>query len=97
MDIKNDTKQLDDGTQLPAGGTVEAPGLSIVWADGEEEGTTPEAVVEAVIQRLTFQQEACERRLQCIEHARALAKLNDALHNLKQRTERRALGPAHEA
>lgn len=80
----------------PAGGTVRGVGLKIDWQNGplgrgedrkEPNGAFVETVVAAVLQRIEYYQGHEDFR--CRENSLAITKLEEALHWLNARTERR--------
>jgi hypothetical protein len=84
-----------DSKGNPAGGFVEGIGLRIDWQKGplgrgeerqEPNGAFVETVIFAALQRLQFYQES---EFSCRENALAITKIEEALHWLKARTERR--------
>ena len=99
INAQNFTRTAPDGTEFPAGGTVEAEGLSIRWQKGplrgpdgamqEPNGTFVESVIAAAVQRIEWYQTACGKRFACRENALAITKLEEALHWLNARTQRR--------
>ena len=81
----------------PAGGSFKATGVEIHWQDGplreqgsdepaEPNGAFVETVIEAARQRLEFYQ---GMQFSCRENALAITKLEEALHWLNARTQRR--------
>lgn len=97
-----------DANGNPAGGQTFGVGINILWQNGPL-GTGPdkkppngafvEAVIEAVIGRITFYQTASEGRFACPENAEALKHLRLALAALDARTaarERRGVEGKHE-
>lgn len=79
----------------PTGGYVEGIGLRIDWQDGplgregeraEPNGAFPETVIAAVIQRIEFYQAS---EFKCRENEIAITKLEEALHWLNHRTQKR--------
>ncbi len=79
----------------PTGGSVSGVGLSIAWQDGplgrdgdrkEPNGAFTETVIAAVIQRIEFFQQS---KFRCRENALAVTKLEEALHWLNYRTQKR--------
>jgi hypothetical protein len=79
----------------PAGGSVRGTGLSIDWQNGplgrgedriEPNGAFVETVIAAAIQRIEYYQTL---QFKCRENALAITKLEEALHWLKARTNRR--------
>lgn len=84
-----------DDVGNPTGGTVEGVGLHIAWQDGPlgrgEERLAPngafvETVILAALQRIEFYQNS---KFRCRENAIAITKLEEALHWLNARTNRR--------
>jgi|SRR3972149_3509180 len=80
---------------VPSGGHVEGVGLHIKWQSGPlplgQNGAFVETVLEAARQRLEFFQTACDRKFACRENALAITKIEEALHWLNHRTERRTV------
>ena len=79
----------------PAGGIVGGVGLSINWQNGplgrgderiEPNGAFVETVISAALQRIQYYQES---KFNCRENYFAAAKLEEALHWLNSRTQRR--------
>lgn len=79
----------------PDGGTVKGTGLDIQWQNGplgrgpdriEPNGAFVETVIDAAIQRIEYYQGS---QFNCRENALALTKLEEALHWLNSRTNRR--------
>ena len=79
----------------PAGGMVEGVGLSINWQNGplgrdedriEPNGAFVETVISAALQRIEYYQGT---KFKCRENALAVTKLQEALHWLNSRTQRR--------
>ena len=84
-----------DGQGKPAGGYVESIGLRIDWQDGplgrdgsriEPNGAFVETVIAAALQRIEFYQSG---EFKCRENAIAITKLEEALHWLNHRTQKR--------
>jgi hypothetical protein len=84
-----------DSRGNPAGGTVDAVGLQITWQNGplgrgadriEPNGCFVETVIAAAKQRIEHYQQS---RFNCRENALAITKLDEALHWLNARTQRR--------
>jgi len=74
-----------DDDDNPAGGHVFGCGFTICWQDGPRgEGATPEAVLDAVRNRLAFFQQDSD--LACAETAEAIAGIYIALDALDRRT-----------
>jgi hypothetical protein len=89
-------ENFDDDNGKPAGGYVEGTGLAIEWQNGplgrvgsldriEPNGAFVETVLEAVQQRIEYYQ----TRFPCRENALAVTKIEEALHWLNARTNRR--------
>lgn len=88
------TNELDsDGN--PAGGKVYGVGIDIEWQNGplgrgderiEPNGAFVEGVIEAALQRIEHYQST---KFRCRENALAITKLEEALHWLNARTNRR--------
>ena len=83
---------------VPAGGTVRGTGIDITWQNGplgrgegrtEPNGAFVEGVILAALQRIEWYQTACDRKFACRENALAITKLEEALHWLNARTNRR--------
>jgi hypothetical protein len=79
----------------PAGGSVTGIGLYINWQDGPlgrgdervlPNGAFVETVIAAAIQRIEYYQTL---QFKCRENALAITKLEEALHWIKARTNRR--------
>ena len=84
-----------DGNGRPAGGSVSGTGLSIQWQDGPlgrdadrkaPNGAFVETVIAAALQRIEHYQSS---QFKCRENALAITKLEEALHWLHSRTNRR--------
>jgi len=94
LNIPTCANNLDEHGR-PAGGTVSGVGIDIVWQngplgrDGERippNGAFVESVVYAALQRIEHYQSG---QFQCRENALAVTKLEEALHWLNARTNRR--------
>lgn len=82
----------------PTGGTVKGTGLDIRWQEGalkepdgtekEPNGAFVETVISSCVQRLEYFQES---KFKCRENALAITKLEEALHWLNWRTQKREL------
>ena len=79
----------------PAGGVVTGVGLSIEWQNGPlgrgddrlaPNGAFVETVISAALQRIEYYQST---KFKCRENALAITKLEEALHWLNARTNRR--------
>lgn len=79
----------------PAGGVVTGVGLSIEWQNGPlgrgadrlaPNGAFVETVIAAALQRIEYYQSG---KFKCRENALAITKLEEALHWLNARTNRR--------
>lgn len=79
----------------PAGGMYNAEGLNLMWqcgplgrGDGRREpnGTFVESVIEAARLRLEYYQDS---RFACVENARAIRCMEEALLHLESRTQAR--------
>lgn len=90
-----EAENYNDKNGNPAGGYVEAVGLSINWQDrplgrGEDRrpvnGAFVETVIVAAIQRLQFYQEG---KFACDANHQAITKLAKALEILQERTRER--------
>lgn len=90
------TNYLDDEGR-PAGGFVRGTGLRIVWQNGplgapddpdrqEPNGAFVETVIAAAKQRIEHYNEG---QFACRENSLAITKLDEALHWLNARTQRR--------
>lgn len=84
-----------DANGNPTGGNVRGVGLNIDWQDGplgrgedrqEPNGAFTETVIAAVVQRIEFFQQS---KFRSRENAIAITKLEEALHWLNARTQRR--------
>lgn len=84
-----------DAEGRPAGGFVQGVGLSVSWQNGplgrdeariEPNGAFVETVIAAAKQRIEHYQES---GFSCRENALAITKLEEALHWLNARTQRR--------
>ncbi len=84
-----------DVNNNPTGGTVRGTGIHIDWQDGplgrgearqEANGAFVEGVIESAITRLEFYQEGA---FSCRENALAITKLEEAMHWLASRTQKR--------
>lgn len=91
LTVKND---LDDNGN-PAGGNVVGTGIYIEWQRGplgrgedriEPNGAFVEGVIEGALQRIEHYQSG---KFACRENAIAITKLEEALHWLNARTNRR--------
>ena len=96
MKDKFTAENRDDANGNPAGGKVEGAGLLIEWQNGplgrgedrkEPNGAFVETVIAAVIHRIEYYQG--NNKFRCRENALAVTKLEEALHWLNSRTERR--------
>lgn len=88
-------ENLKDENDNPTGGSVRGVGLSIDWQNGplgrdgdrkEPNGAFVETVIAAAAQRIEAYQAS---KFKCRENALALTKLEEALHWLNARTNRR--------
>ena len=95
MSQQFDAINNDDEEGRPAGGAVNGTGLQIVWQNGplgngsnrvEPNGAFVETVIAAALQRLEYYQ---TKSYSCRENALAITKLEEALHWLQARTNRR--------
>ena len=84
-----------DNDGNPSGGYVSGTGLDIRWQNGplgrgedrqEPNGAFVETVIAAAAERIRFYQDS---KYNCRENALALTKLEEALHWLNSRTQRR--------
>lgn len=84
-----------DDNGNPAGGHVQGVGLRIDWQDGplgrgedrqEPNGAFVETVIAAALQRIEYYNET---QFRCRENSLAITKLEEALHWLNARTNRR--------
>ena len=87
-----------DDADNPAGGVASGRGFAISWQNGplgtgdlrrEPNGAFVEDVLEAVVDRMLFYQEASGGRFQCEENAQALFHIRRALAWLDSRTKNR--------
>ena len=94
LDIFAATNKLDENGN-PAGGRVVGAGLSIQWQNGPlgrvierkmPNGAFVETVIAAALQRIQFYNEG---KFSCRENSLAITHLEEALHWLHARTERR--------
>lgn len=94
LSIPECTNNLDANGR-PAGGTVRGIGLSIDWQNGPlgrgedripPNGAFVESVIYAALQRIEHYQAG---QFKCRENALAITKLEEALHWLNARTNRR--------
>lgn len=92
---KYEATNNNDENGNPASGSVNGVGLSIEWQDGplgrgesriEPNGAFVETVISAVLQRIQYYQKS---KFNCRENAIAITKLEEALHWLNSRTNRR--------
>lgn len=84
----NDLETVGEGDaarEVPAGGSVRLPGLSIDWMKLGGKGATLEAVIEAVKQRIDFLQD----HFPSDENIDASVRLGQAIGFLNARTARR--------
>ena len=90
-----EAKNNNDEQGNPTGGYVKGIGISINWQEGplgrgadrkEANGAFTEGVILAALQRLEFFQLS---KFKCRENALAITKLEEALHWLQSRTQRR--------
>ncbi len=95
MQAKFEAANYSDGNGAPAGGFVKGTGLDIVWQNGplgrdgtriEPNGAFVETVIASVVQRIEYYQST---KFNCRENALALTKLEEALHWLNARTQKR--------
>jgi len=95
MQAKFVADNFNDDQGRPAGGTVNGTGLSIVWQNGplnrgaerlEPNGAFVETVIASALQRIQYYQQT---QFSCRENALAVTKLEEALHCLNSRTQRR--------
>ncbi len=81
----------------PAGGTTTGTGITITWQNGplgrpedgtrkEPNGAFVEGVIAAALDRLEYYQAS---KFKCRENALAITKLEEALHWLDSRTQKR--------
>ena len=94
LSIPESINNLDDSGR-PAGGTVRGTGLAIDWQNGplgrdaeriQPNGAFVETVIYAALQRIEHYQSG---QFKCRENALAVTKLEEALHWLHSRTNRR--------
>lgn len=92
---KYEATNNNDENGNPAGGSVQGVGLSIDWQDGplgrgedrkEPNGAFVETVIDAALQRIQYYQGS---QFKCRENSLAITKLEEALHWLNSRTNRR--------
>lgn len=85
----------NDPNGSPAGGSVTGVGLEIRWQDGplgrgddrvEPNGAFVETVIAAALQRIEYYNAS---KFRCRENSCAITKLEEALHWLNARTNRR--------
>lgn len=85
----------NDENGNPTGGCVRGTGINIEWQDGplgrgedrvEPNGAFVETVIDATRQRIEYYQKS---KFACRENALAITKLEEALHWLNSRTNRR--------
>lgn len=97
MQQKFDAVNYTDDEGRPAGGAVSGVGLQIAWQNGplgngpdriEPNGAFVETVIAAAIQRIEHYQAS---KFACRENALAITKLEEALHWLNARTNRRVI------
>lgn len=92
-------ENFTDNKGNPAGGHVDAEGLSIYWQEGplgsptdpdrrEPNGAFVETVIRAAAQRIDYYQQS---KFHCVENAIALGHLNAALEVLAERTRGRTV------
>ena len=86
---------VNDNAGNPTGGAVNGVGLHIAWQNGplgrgpernEPNGAFVETVIAAALQRIEYYQQS---NFRCRENALAITKLEEALHWLNSRTNRR--------
>lgn len=92
---KYTAKNTVDASGNPTGGEVRGVGIKIDWQDGplgrgeerqEPNGAFIETVIAACVQRIEFYQGS---RFRSRENALAITKLEEAIHWLNARTQRR--------
>ncbi len=92
---KYEAENMNDNNGNPAGGHVTGLGLNIMWQDGplgrdenraDPNGAFVETVIDAARQRIEYYQQS---QFKCRENALAITKLEEALHWLDSRTQRR--------
>lgn len=92
---KMEYANYSDSEGNPSGGYVDARGLHITWQDGplgrgedrqEPNGAFVETVIAAAIQRIEYYNSS---QFRCRENSLAITKLEEALHWLNYRTQRR--------
>ena len=97
LSIPESINKLDTNGR-PAGGTVRGVGLAIDWQNGplgrdaeriQPNGAFVETVIYAALQRIEHYQAG---QFKCRENALAITKLEEALHWLNSRTNRREAG-----
>lgn len=88
-------QNYNDENGNPAGGFFRAKGIDIQWQNGplgtgesrkEPNGAFVETVIEAAFQRLQYYQNS---KFACMENDMAMLKLEEALHWLNSRTNKR--------
>lgn len=88
---------ISDTNGNPTGGSVSGVGISINWQDGplgtgserkDPNGAFVEGVILAAIQRIEYFQNS---KFKCRENACAITKLEEALHWLNWRTQKRTI------
>ena len=84
-----------DSDGNPAGGFATGQGFSVQWQKGplavdgvrlEPNGAFVEDVLQVVIKRMEFYQEASGGKFRCRENAIAITKMEEALHWMHART-----------
>lgn len=78
---------------LPSGGSAKGLGFEINWQngplkEGEENGAFVQTIIDVLIERMEFFQES---KFKCRENSLAITKLQEALHWLDARSNRRKL------
>jgi len=92
---KYEATNNNDENGNPAGGSVKGVGLSIEWQDGplgrdeariQPNGAFVETVIASALQRIEYYNST---KFKCRENSLAITKLEEALHWLNSRTNRR--------
>jgi hypothetical protein len=95
MQDKFEAQNFNDPSGNPAGGTVDGIGLQIKWQEGPlgrgedraiPNGAFVETVIAAAKQRIEYYNST---KFRCRENSLAITKLEEALHWLNARTNRR--------
>lgn len=97
MKQRIEAKHYNDENGNPAGGKTIGIGIEILWQNGplgrpedgtrkEPNGAFVESVIQAALDRLEYYQGS---KFKCRENALAITKLEEALHWLESRTQKR--------